>query len=288
MNRHMRDRHADSDRRGRRRTKRRLHFCASLVWILIIVLPVLTISCARAPSPTESDARTASVARLREESGVTEAQAGKLLELLNELGYTGEVMFAYPATDKEDAAYYHIWIGEQTVDVYLNARGEVTSVRQNGVARYENGALPPPDETGGEAGAAADSPDMGSADEPPETEQPSVEPTEPPVEETLSAVRLTDTVEAGDDAWVETYGRPGETYRIEVHYLSGISKARGLAAQTAAEDGYLYWSWTVSRRTTPGEYFIAVVRENDERDRIEVPFSVTEKANEESEGETFS
>lgn len=211
--------------------------------LVLGLLSLLLVSCAPAPSASqEGDTRAASVERLCEESGLTDVQAGELLDLLAELGYTGEVLFAYPATDENDAAYYHIWIGEQTVDAYLDTRGEVISVRQNGVVRYENGAAVPealPTDTDAEidmpeedlpedAPSEAEPPPTESAasDEPLEPLEPGepVEPAEPPVEATLSVVKLTDTVAVGEDAWLEAYGRAGETYRIEVHYKSGISK----------------------------------------------------------------
>ena len=263
------------------------------LWLACAVTVLSLVSCSFAGSAAK-DVRAVSVARLCEQTELNEDRANELLDLLESLAYTGEVLFAYPATDDEGEEYYHVWIGEQTVDVYVAEDGGVHAVRSRDIWLYGEAAdgadtptPPPPQETEAPeepqqpqevtSQEEPGQPQQSSAPEEPEEPEESEQPDLPPVEATLSAVILTDTVAQGDKASLEAYGCAGEQYRIEVHYKSGVSAASGLEEQTAAEDGRLLWTWTVGVRTEPGDYYVRVVRVSDERDAVETPFTVVEK-----------
>ncbi len=217
----------------------------------MILLLTLTACTLPSTEPSDEDIRAASIVRLCEQTGLAVEQADELLELLSVLGYSGEVLFAYPATDADEATYYHVWIGERTVDVYLAEDGGIASIRQNGIVLY------------GDAPSGAQA-------------TPEQQPAER-VESTLCLDGMTEQVVAGDDAYVRAIGRAGEEYRIKVYLKSGPSAAKGLEAKTAGTDGVLLWEWNVSSRTTPGDYRIVIVRVSDERDLLELPFTVLPK-----------
>jgi hypothetical protein len=195
-----------------------------------------------------------------EQAGLSVGQAKELLDVLKTLGYTGEVLFAYPATDEDDAEYLHVWIGERTVDVYYAADGHIRLIKQSGILLY--GDEQAPSDEGGEA--------------PSEPEEPT-EPEQPPVETTLTLDDASAQVIAGDGAHVRVHGRAGEQYRIKVYLKSGASSAKGLEPKIADEDGLITWEWKVSSRTTPGDYRIVIERISDERDALELPFTVLPK-----------
>ena len=258
----------------------------ALMLLFCIALLLMLVACTPTPiAPDVADVRTVSVVRLCEQTGLSVQRADELLELLETLGYSGEVLFAYLATDADDMEYYHVWIGERTVDVYFDGEGRVASLRQSGVVLYGDTQVPS-DQTN--EPPAADEP----KDEPEEQQAPSeqtpaeAEPSEDetdeyersPAELTLSLKEMSEQVAAGNDAYVRALGRAGEEYRIEVHLKSGISTAKGLEAQVADADGTLLWDWKVSGRTTPGDYLIRIVRASDERDALELAFSILPKA----------
>lgn len=58
----------------------------------------------------------------------------------------------------------------------------------------------------------------------------------------------------GDDAMVEIHTKPGATATIQVDYLSGPSRAKGLYPQHADASGDITWTWKVGTRTTPGKW----------------------------------
>jgi hypothetical protein len=92
---------------------------------------------------------------------------------------------------------------------------------------------------------------------------------------TISVESHTASVEAGCDGYVRAFGEAGVEYKIKVYYASGVSTAKALSPQVAAQDGSLVWEWTVSSRVKPGTYKIILVRCDDERDMITLPFEVT-------------
>jgi len=57
-----------------------------------------------------------------------------------------------------------------------------------------------------------------------------------------------------------------------------VSTAKALSPQTADEDGRLVWEWTVGAQVKPGTYKIVIVRTDDERDSVTLPFEVVEEA----------
>lgn len=262
-----------------------VRFLTCLILCAMLAVALTACDAPLTPSPAP-DVKQASISRLCEQTVFDAAQAQEVLSLLSSLGYEGEVMFAYPAVDDDDVEYYHVWIGERTVDVYADEDGNVRSVRQSGVVLYgEQPTIPTVQQP---------STEQPSTEQPP-VEQPSTEqPTEqPPAEQaptvaeptqdgqetemTLTVDEWSGSVTVGDKARITARGRAGERYRIEVHYKSGISSAKGLEPQVAGEDGALAWSWTVSARTTPGDYRIRLVRLSDERDCLELAFSVLPK-----------
>ncbi len=52
--------------------------------------------------------------------------------------------------------------------------------------------------------------------------------------------------------------KPSTMYRIEVHYQSGISSAKGLEDKLSDDEGRVYWSWKIGGKTAPGTYKIVV------------------------------
>lgn len=230
------------------------------VFFLCAVILLMT-ACTPAPTePSDEDTRAVSIVRMCEQAGLSVGQAKELLDVLKTLGYTGEVLFAYPATDEEDAEYLHIWIGERTVDVYYTADGHIRLIMQSGILLY--GDEQAPFDEGGEA--------------PSELEEPT-EPEQPPVETTLTLDDMSAQVMAGSEAHVRVHGRAGEQYRIKVYLKSGASSAKGLEPKIADGDGLIVWEWKVSSRTTPGDYRIVIARISDERDALELPFTVLPK-----------
>ena len=228
-----------------------------LLAALLLILLLLT-ACAPQPSPSdkeEVDVHAVSVERLCEAMELDSVHAAALLDLLAQMEVEGEVLFAYAATDDSDVAYYHIWIGERTVDVYMKEDDTVLAVLSGGVLLY--GKQPLPSEP--------------SEENPPSDDDPS----EPSVTLTLTLDSHTASVEAGCDGRVSVFGQAGVEYKIKVYYASGVSTAKALSPQVAAEDGALVWEWTVSSRAKPGTYKIIVVRADDERDMLTLPFEVT-------------
>lgn len=233
---------------------------AFAVGICVILLAML-VSCTLTPvEQPANDTRAESIVRICEQADLSIDEAKELLDLLETLGHTGEVLFAYPATDEDDADYLHVWIGERTVDVYYAADGQIAAVKQSGILLYGDEQVPT-----GEGGQEPNEPD-----EPTPSEQ-------PPVETTLSLDDMSAQVAAGGKAFVRVRGRSGEQYRIKVYLKSGASTAKGLEDKTADEDGLVAWEWTVSGRTTPGDYRIVVARISDERDVLELPFTILPK-----------
>ena len=237
--------------------------------VACIILLATLAACTPAPTePSDEDTRAVSIVRMCEQAGLSVGQAKALLDMLKTLDYTGEVLFAYPATDEDDAEYLHVWIGERTVDAYYNEDGQIASIRQSGIVIYDS-------DTSGES----DMPEPSEPSEPSEPTEPNepTEPEQPPVETTLTLDDASAQVIAGDGAHVRVYGRAGEQYRIKVYLKSGASSAKGLEPKIADGDGLITWEWKVSSRTTPGDYRIVIERISDERDAIELPFTVLPK-----------
>ena len=213
-------------------------FFAALVLLLVLVS---SLACSPKTPPAAAPSDEASTRRLREAMQLNDEMALDVLRVLKSLGCEGEVYFAYAATDDEENTYYRVRMGEDAADVYISPRGAVTAVRMAGRLQYES-------------------------DTPPDI---------PSERVPLALVSLTETVERGGTARVELTAEAGEEYRIEVHYKSGISTARGLEARLAAPNGRLFWEWTVSSRVSAGDYRIRVLRVSDESDALELSFCVT-------------
>lgn len=247
------------------------------VFFLCAVILLMT-ACTPAPTePSDEDTRAASIVRMCEQAGLSVGQAKELLDVLKTLGYTGEVLFAYPAIDEDDAEYLHVWIGERTVDVYYAADGHIRLIKQSGILLYGDEQVP-----SDESGKAPTKPNEREPDEPVPSEQPTepsepTEPEQPPAETTLTLDDMSAQVMAGGEAHVRVYGRAGEQYRITVYLKSGASTAKGLEDKTPDAEGLITWEWNVSSRTTPGDYRIVIERISDERDALELPFTISSK-----------
>ncbi len=207
-----------------------------------VLLAVLLVACSPQTPPASEVSDEVSVGRLCEAMQLTDTMARDVLSVLETLGYCGEVLFAYPATDDDGNGYYHVWIGEETVDVTVSPRGTVTAVRRGGVLQYDGSGVP-------------------------DAERPS----EPAP---LRLVSMTEEVGQGESARVELTAEAGVEYGIEVLYKSGPSTAKGLEPRLAAPNGSLVWTWTVSSRVLLGEYRIRVFRADGEGDALELTFSV--------------
>lgn len=70
----------------------------------------------------------------------------------------------------------------------------------------------------------------------------------------LSIVASDLNVWPGDDAMVEIHTKPGVLGTIQVDYLSGPSRAKGLYPKTSDPSGDIIWTWKVGTRTTPGKW----------------------------------
>ena len=238
-----------------------------LILSLILLIALVLVACTPQSTPpddaVEPDVHAISVERLCEAMDMDQTHAAALLDLLAQMDFEGEVLFAYHATDDNDQAYYHIWIGERTVDVYMKEDDTVAAVQSGGILLYGKVPAPsePPTQGDGPTGE----------DDPPKEDDPN----EPPVTLTLTLESHTASVEAGCDGRVSVFGQAGVEYKIKVYYASGVSTAKALAPKVAGEDGSLIWEWTVSSRTKSGTYKIIVVRTDDERDMITLPFEVT-------------
>ncbi len=243
--------------------KRRIIIFLALLAFMMLITTACKDKAPASGDPLEPDVHAISVERLCEAMDMDKTHAAALLDLLAQMDFEGEVLFAYHATDDNDEAYYHIWIGERTVDVYMKEDDTVAAVQSGGILLYGKVPVPSEPPTGED--------DPIGEDDPPKEDDPN----EPPVTLTLTLESHTASVEAGCDGRVSVFGQAGVEYKIKVYYASGVSTAKALSPKVAAEDGSLIWEWTVSSRTKPGTYKIIVVRADDERDMITLPFEVT-------------
>lgn len=70
----------------------------------------------------------------------------------------------------------------------------------------------------------------------------------------LSIIAADLYVRPGEDARVEIRTKPGALGTIQVDYLSGPSRAKGLYPKKADVEGDIAWVWKVGTRTTPGKW----------------------------------
>ena len=66
------------------------------------------------------------------------------------------------------------------------------------------------------------------------------------------------TADRGEYATVKLKGAARTSYRIEVRYNSGVSKASGLGTTTTDANGNASWKWKIGASTTPGTYPITI------------------------------
>lgn len=74
----------------------------------------------------------------------------------------------------------------------------------------------------------------------------------------ITLVSLTSPAARGDNATLAVRVSAGAKCIPGVIYKSGASKAPGLDAKTAGQDGNLSWTWKVSSKTTPGTWKVYV------------------------------
>lgn len=239
-----------------------------------VMLLILLCSCASYepadPPAGEVDVSANSILRLCEDMQIDERHAASLVELFSYMNLTGEVLFAYPSEDENGMAYYHVWIGDKTADVYLRQDGTASAILVGGALLYGSVPLPTTPDRPNDS-----NPNEGSGDEDGLQQPPS--PSDPADPETsIQVLSHTAKVAPGDAGYVRALGEPGVEYKIKVYYASGVSTAKALSPQVAGEDGTLVWEWTVNSRVKPGVYKIVIVRSDDEEDAITLPFEVIE------------
>lgn len=234
---------------------------SALLCLLLLLLPACARKQALQDPPEAIDPTAASLLRLQEDMDIDELHAKALLDLLSQIGLTGEVLFAYPAIDERDVSYYHVWIGDETTDIYMRSDGTAAAVLCDGQLVY--GRLPDPPQT-----SNPNDPEL--PDAPDDTDQPN------PTATSITVDDHTALVETGGEGYVYAHAEPGVEYRIKVYYASGISTAKALSPQVAGEDGSLAWEWTVNSRVKPGVYKIIIVRSDNEEDAVTLPFEVVE------------
>ena len=109
--------------------------------------------------------------------------------------------------------------------------------------------------------------------------EPPTQPTEPPTQPTeqqatvLQIVTWPEEISGGEAGTVTIQGKPNTAYSIEVYYKSGPSSAKGLEEKVSDAEGFVTWTWKVSKNTKPGDFKIVVTGGGE---TVEVPFSVVE------------
>jgi hypothetical protein len=78
----------------------------------------------------------------------------------------------------------------------------------------------------------------------------------------IEVISLTSPVSPGEYATIEVQTLPNELLTIEVWYMSGKSEAAGLVPKRANDEGYVWWTWKVGTRTTPGTWEIIIASLN--------------------------
>ena len=132
-------------------------------------------------------------------------------------------------------------------------------------------------ETQGSTGVATTAPKQTTAPSSQPTEattQPTGQTTQPTQQETvLQVITWPETVSGGETGTVTVKGKPNTAYTIKVYYKSGPSSAKGLEETVSDAEGFVTWTWKVSKNTTPGDFKIVVTGGGE---TVEVPFSVVE------------
>lgn len=84
------------------------------------------------------------------------------------------------------------------------------------------------------------------------------------VEKEISLVSMSNPIIKGENATVKIKGKPNTNYSIKVMYKSGSSKASGLEDKKSNSDGYVSWTWKVSKNVVGGTYEIIVSSKTSE------------------------
>ena len=109
--------------------------------------------------------------------------------------------------------------------------------------------------------------------------EPPTQPTEPPTQPAeqqdtvLQIATWPEEISGGETGTVTIQGKPNTAYSIEVYYKSGPSSAKGLEEKISDAEGFVTWTWKVSKNTKPGDFKIVVTGGGE---TVEVPFSVVE------------
>ena len=78
-------------------------------------------------------------------------------------------------------------------------------------------------------------------------------------DESLKLMHITSPVSRNETAEVTICGKPDTKYTIEVHYPSGVSKAKGLEDKASDAFGYVTWEWKIGGRTSLGEHMVRII-----------------------------
>ena len=225
-----------------------------LLAIILLAATFLFGGCTPAVNPSPLSQETqASLEILIDQLQLDEFSAIDILAQLRRAGLDQPVRMAFAT---EQPGVYRLWLESAALDVTLDEKGMVASIRDGEKELY---AADPP-----ASSASPNTPQSsnGAVENPVDSVENPDKFDDLPVEnspsDTLRLISLTSPIEAGKQATLVAQGCPGVEYDISVRYASGESTAKGLEPQTAAADGSLSWTFRVSSRVAAGEYPVTV------------------------------
>lgn len=84
---------------------------------------------------SQNDYYSASATKLRNEMGLTSDQADAAFQVLAQCGMDGEITYIFDKKDADDNAYYQVYFGSKSFDVYLKD-GAIETVKQYSKVLY--------------------------------------------------------------------------------------------------------------------------------------------------------
>ena len=87
---------------------------------------------------SQYDYYSASATKLRNEMGLTPDQADAAFQVLVQCGMDGEITYIFDKKDADDNAYYQVYFGSKSFDVYLKD-GAIETVKQYNKVLYPEG-----------------------------------------------------------------------------------------------------------------------------------------------------
>ena len=87
---------------------------------------------------SQYDYYSASATKLRNEMGLTPDQADAAFQVLVQCGMDGEITYIFDKKDSDDNAYYQVYFGSKSFDVYLKD-GAIETVKQYNKVLYPEG-----------------------------------------------------------------------------------------------------------------------------------------------------